>query len=193
MPSYSRICSVSVKLPKIHYDEVSSKSFPVDHIRGPCSVFQDLTHATSRAAFSPRLSIVLPKSRGLAQFCVLHTPMPSKEKDKWYITWAYTHPSESMILFVMIPGTFPSPKRRRACMSLIFFVNNRYHLNSNREVVCCLPPAFTLVSCSAYSSTLKMEAIYSPETSVDFQRTTRRCITEDITLSMINLLFYLSL
>jgi hypothetical protein len=34
-----------------------------------------------------------------------------------------------------------------------------------------LPPAFTLVSCSAYS-TLKMEAICSSETSVDLQRTT---------------------
>jgi hypothetical protein len=43
----------------------------------------------------------------------------------------------------------------------------------------CLPPAFTLVSCSAYSSTLKMEAICSSETSVDFQRTTRRYIPED--------------
>jgi hypothetical protein len=28
--------------------------------------------------------------------------------------------------------------------------------------------AFTLVSCSAYSSTLKIEAIYPSETSVDF-------------------------
>jgi hypothetical protein len=46
----------------------------------------------------------------------------------------------------------------------------------------CLPPAFTLVSCSAYSSTLKMEAIWSSETTVDFQRTTRRYISEDITL-----------
>jgi hypothetical protein len=46
----------------------------------------------------------------------------------------------------------------------------------------CLPPAFTLVSCSAYSSTLKMEAVYYSETSVDFQRTTRRYIPEDGTL-----------
>jgi hypothetical protein len=36
----------------------------------------------------------------------------------------------------------------------------------------CLPPAFTLVSCSAYS-TLKIDAICSSETSVNFQRTTR--------------------
>jgi hypothetical protein len=32
---------------------------------------------------------------------------------------------------------------------------------------------FTLVSCPAYSSTLKMEAIFSPEMSVDFYRTAR--------------------
>jgi hypothetical protein len=39
-----------------------------------------------------------------------------------------------------------------------------------------------LVSFSAYSSTLKMEAICSSETSVDFQRTTRRYIPEDGTV-----------
>jgi hypothetical protein len=39
-----------------------------------------------------------------------------------------------------------------------------------------------VVSCSAYSSTLKMEAICSFETSVEFQRTTRRYIPEDSTL-----------
>jgi hypothetical protein len=43
-------------------------------------------------------------------------------------------------------------------------------------------PAFTRVSCSAFSSTLKMEAICSSETSVDFQRTTRRYTPEDSTL-----------
>jgi hypothetical protein len=45
-----------------------------------------------------------------------------------------------------------------------------------------LPPAFTLVSCLAYSSTLKIEAICSSETSDDTQRTTRRYIPEDGTL-----------
>jgi hypothetical protein len=44
-----------------------------------------------------------------------------------------------------------------------------------------LPPAFTLVSCSAYS-TVKTWAICSSETSVDFQRYTRRYIPEDSTL-----------
>jgi hypothetical protein len=46
----------------------------------------------------------------------------------------------------------------------------------------CLPPAFMPVSCSAYSVTLKMEAICSSETSVDFQQTTRHYIPEYSTL-----------
>jgi hypothetical protein len=40
----------------------------------------------------------------------------------------------------------------------------------------CLLPCFTLVFCSAYSSTLKTEAICSSETWTDFQRPTRRYI-----------------
>jgi hypothetical protein len=45
-----------------------------------------------------------------------------------------------------------------------------------------LATRFTLLSCLAYSSTLQMEAVCSSETSVDFQRTTRRYIPEDRTL-----------
>jgi hypothetical protein len=41
---------------------------------------------------------------------------------------------------------------------------------------------YLLVSCLAYTSTLKMEAVRSSETSVDFQWTTRRYIPEDRTL-----------
>jgi hypothetical protein len=40
------------------------------------------------------------------------------------------------------------------------------------------PPAFTLVSCSVYS-TLTMEARCSSETLVDFQRTTRCYVPQD--------------
>jgi hypothetical protein len=40
---------------------------------------------------------------------------------------------------------------------------------------------FTLVSWLGYSSTLKMEAPCFSETSIDFRRTTRRCIPEDMT------------
>jgi hypothetical protein len=43
-------------------------------------------------------------------------------------------------------------------------------------------PALTLVFCSVYSCTLKMEATYSSKTSVGFQRTTRRYIPENRTL-----------
>jgi hypothetical protein len=39
-----------------------------------------------------------------------------------------------------------------------------------------------LVSCWAYSSTLKMELMYSSETSVDFQWAAQRYIPEDSTL-----------
>jgi hypothetical protein len=45
----------------------------------------------------------------------------------------------------------------------------------------CLPPAFTLISCSVYSA-LKKEAICFSETLVDFSRTTGRYIPEDSTL-----------
>jgi hypothetical protein len=45
-----------------------------------------------------------------------------------------------------------------------------------------LLPAFTLVACSTYSSTLKMEATHSSEISIEFQRTTRRYIPEDSTV-----------
>jgi hypothetical protein len=43
-------------------------------------------------------------------------------------------------------------------------------------------PAFMLVSCLAYYSTLKLEAICSSRTSVDFQWPTQRYIPEDNTL-----------
>jgi hypothetical protein len=54
----------------------------------------------------------------------------------------------------------------------------------------CLPPAFTLVSCSASSSTLKIEATYSSETSVDFQRATQRYIPGERTLYCLFLLIF---
>jgi hypothetical protein len=47
-----------------------------------------------------------------------------------------------------------------------------------------LDSRFMLVSCLAYFSPLKMEASGSYETSVDFQRTTRRSIPERMTLHL---------
>jgi hypothetical protein len=43
-------------------------------------------------------------------------------------------------------------------------------------------PTFTLVSCLAYSSTLKREATCSSGTLIEFQRTTRRHIPEGVSL-----------
>jgi hypothetical protein len=54
----------------------------------------------------------------------------------------------------------------------------------------CLPPAFTLVSCSAYSSTLKMEVICSSKTLADFQWTTGYYSPEDSILSHYELLLW---
>jgi hypothetical protein len=45
----------------------------------------------------------------------------------------------------------------------------------------CLPPTYLLVLAEINSSTLKMEAICSSETSVATQQTTRRYIPEDDT------------
>jgi hypothetical protein len=47
-----------------------------------------------------------------------------------------------------------------------------------------LATCFMLVSCLAYSSTLKIEDTYSAETSAEFQRTTQRYIPEDSILYM---------
>jgi hypothetical protein len=58
----------------------------------------------------------------------------------------------------------------------------------------CFPPAFTLVSCLAYFSTLKMKATCASETSVNFQRTTWRSILKDkaiqVSLSFLCLLLF---
>jgi hypothetical protein len=55
--------------------------------------------------------------------------------------------------------------------------------------VLCLPPAFPLVSCSVYSSTLNMEATRSSDASVGFQRTTRCRIPEDMGLYVFIVVF----
>jgi hypothetical protein len=55
-----------------------------------------------------------------------------------------------------------------------------YTRNQRSKVL--LVDYFMLVSCSVYSSTLKMEAMRSFEKSVYFHRTTQRYIPEDKTL-----------
>jgi hypothetical protein len=51
---------------------------------------------------------------------------------------------------------------------------------NQRESGLCLPPAFTLVSCLAYSSTLETEETCSSKMSVDFQRATRRYVPQNL-------------
>jgi hypothetical protein len=51
--------------------------------------------------------------------------------------------------------------------------------------VFCLPPAYLLVLAEIISSTLKMKAICSSETSVATQQTTRRHIPEDDTFQVL--------
>jgi hypothetical protein len=67
-----------------------------------------------------------------------------------------------------------------------FVLTCRLHLHGRRisqtENQLCWLPAFALLSCSAYSLTLEMEATCSSKTSVEFQRTTRRYTPEDGTL-----------
>jgi hypothetical protein len=53
-----------------------------------------------------------------------------------------------------------------------------------------LASCYALVSCLAYSSTLKMEATCSSETSVEFQRTIRRYTPEDRTIQEITSITY---
>jgi hypothetical protein len=48
-----------------------------------------------------------------------------------------------------------------------------------RSQFAVLASCVMLVSCLAYSLTLKMEAVLSSETAMDFYRTTRRYIPED--------------
>jgi hypothetical protein len=53
------------------------------------------------------------------------------------------------------------------------------------QQVASLPPAYLLVVAEIISSTLKMEAICSSETSVATQQTTRRHIPEADTLQLV--------
>jgi hypothetical protein len=66
-----------------------------------------------------------------------------------------------------------------------FGVTSHFHLQGRRisPTELSLPPAFTLVSCLAYSSTLKTETISSSETWFWFQRTTT-CFDVDFLLGL---------
>jgi hypothetical protein len=91
-----------------------------------------------------------------------------------------THIMKSSIFWDM---TLCSPLKVNWC----FRGTHRFHLQGQRifwaryqhESRLCLAPASSLASCSAYSSTLKMEVICFCKTLVDFQRTTKRFIPKD--------------
>jgi hypothetical protein len=57
-----------------------------------------------------------------------------------------------------------------------------YNNKPSKKSELCLPPDFTLLSCSAYSLTLTMVALCSYETSVEFQRITWNYIPGNRTL-----------
>jgi hypothetical protein len=54
---------------------------------------------------------------------------------------------------------------------------------TEKKILCASHGCFTLISFLVYSSTLKMESIYSFETWLDFHRTTRNYISEDRIIS----------
>jgi hypothetical protein len=107
--------------------------------------------------------------------------------------WRGTHPSSKECIF-LVTAWFPGIHFLRSVELKMWSAYNSeaHHLNETCVAFSVLvqegllsvllSPAFTLVSCSAYSSTLKMKAICSSETLVDFQRTTRRYISDDSTL-----------
>jgi hypothetical protein len=69
----------------------------------------------------------------------------------------------------------------------IFWVDYEAEQETSEKQVGISILSFTLISCSTYSSALKMEVIYTSETSVDFQRTIRRYIPQDGTLQYHNM------
>jgi hypothetical protein len=79
---------------------------------------------------------------------------------------------QSIVSTLKISRFRPSKYEKSGEKGLVYGAN--FSVAEIKFLTCLL--AFTLVPCSAYSSTLKMEAIWSSETSVDFQQTTLRYI-----------------
>jgi hypothetical protein len=78
---------------------------------------------------------------------------------------------------------FSRPKVNRRFEETRPFLEVKAKQETNmKQAVSVSSTCYTLVSCPAYSSTLKMEMICSSEISVDTQRTTLRYIPEDNTL-----------
>jgi hypothetical protein len=94
----------------------------------------------------------------------------------WFAWW----PGGSQWVLAVQFCPIGEPTGTEFCSSISFLFPIKSKIPAGRLL--CLPPAFTLVSCSAYFSTLKVEATCSSEMSVDFQWTTWCYIPEDSTL-----------
>jgi hypothetical protein len=97
---------------------------------------------------------------------------------------------KSTVFWDIMPCSPLKVKRRFGGTNCLHLQGQRIRRARNQSEL-SLPPAFTLVSCSAYSSTLKIEAICSSQTSVYFQQMTRRYIPEYSTLQLSMYLFKL--
>jgi hypothetical protein len=69
-------------------------------------------------------------------------------------------------------------------LTLLHFPSVFYIVRYFGKSIAVLATRFKMISCLAYFSTLKMEATCSCETSVNFQRTTRRYIPENFIWSL---------
>jgi hypothetical protein len=74
--------------------------------------------------------------------------------------------------WVLAIHSVPQTSQQELTRSLPFPSCSLYNPKTSASWLPCLPPAFMLVSCLAYSLTLKMEVICSSKMSVYFQWTT---------------------
>jgi hypothetical protein len=165
------------------------------------TIFWDITRCSllkvnRRFGGAYRLHLRGRKSRTLSlthQFPAQHTlillPVSFLDQQNCHISWphklVFLSPIGSLGGRVRsLAVSFCSTVSQRELSSSLPFPSDSLH-NPKFPVsrLLCFPPAFMLVSFSAYS-TLKMEMIRTSETSVDFQRSTRRYIPEESTLQL---------
>jgi hypothetical protein len=97
--------------------------------------------------------------------------------------YIFAHPvPDGERLNLVVHGIAELKQKIDSTLHLKIFIFCRITPCSELKIKPRLPRAFRLHSCLVYSSTIKMEASCSSETSVDFQQTTRRYISEDRTL-----------
>jgi hypothetical protein len=102
------------------------------------------------------------------------------------ISWCCFNSSNTLFMkstiFLNITQCSPLKVNRRFGGKYLLHLQGRRISRARTSVKAVIATCFYAGSCLAYSSTLKMVAICSSETSVDFQRSTRRYIPEDSTL-----------